>query len=101
MGVESISGVRMVGGAHDEGNKGIELSVRLLCGQVRVKLFMNVLDEDSKGRPCWRWNSKWKELVFRSLNFGRRQSMRVIKGLRDVNAVVHHLRENGDFMLLR
>ena len=60
MGVESISGVRMVGGAHDEGNKGVELPVRLLFGQVKVKLIMNVLDEDSKGRPCWRWNSKWK-----------------------------------------
>ena len=60
MGVESISGVRMVGGAHNEGNKGIELSVLLLCGKVGVKLFMNVLDEDSKGRPGWRWNSEWK-----------------------------------------
>ena len=60
MGVESIFGVRMVGGAHNEGNKGIELSVLLLCGKVGVKLFMNVLDEDSKGRPGWRWNSEWK-----------------------------------------
>ena len=60
MGVESISGVRMVWGAHNEGNKGIELSVLLLCGKVGVKLFMNVLDEDSKGRPGWRWNSEWK-----------------------------------------
>ena len=60
MGVESISGVRMVWGAHNEGNEGIELSVLLLCGQVRVKLFINVLDEDSKGRPGRRWNSEWK-----------------------------------------
>ena len=27
--------------------------------------------------------------------------MRVFKGLRDVNAVVHHLGENGDFVIRR
>ena len=50
MGMESISGVRMVWRAHNEGNKGIELSVLLLCGKVGVKLFMNVLDKNGKGR---------------------------------------------------
>ena len=60
VGVESISGVRMVWRAHNEGNKGVELSVLLLCVKVGVKLFMNVLDKKSKGRPCGRRNSEWE-----------------------------------------
>ena len=58
--MESISGVRMVWRAHNEGYKGVELSVLLLCVKVGVKLFMNVLDKDSKGRPCGRRYSEWE-----------------------------------------
>ena len=52
--VESISGVWMVRRAHNEGHKGIEHSRFLLFEEVRVKLFMKVLDKTSKGRTCGR-----------------------------------------------
>ena len=56
VGVESISGVWMVRRAHNEGHKGIEHSFFLLFVKVRVKLFMNMVDKTSKGRPCGRRN---------------------------------------------
>ena len=44
VGVESISGVRMVRRANNEGHKGIEHSRFLLFEEVRVELFMKMLD---------------------------------------------------------
>ena len=58
--MESISGVRMIWRAYNEGHKGVEHSFLLLCVKVGVKLFMNVLDKNSKGRPCGRRYSEWE-----------------------------------------